>query len=305
MYDVVIAGGGPAGLTAGLYTSRGGFKTLVLERAFAGGQMALSHIIENYPGYENPLPGAQLAHFMKLQASAAGAEIITEDVKSFELNGDVKKVITTKNSYEAKTVILAMGATPKRLDIEGEDKFAGAGVSYCATCDGAFFKGADVAVIGGGNTALEDALFLSKYCNKVYLIHRRDQFRGQSTLVDRVVEAENIELELDTVPVSIEGEFNVHTLNVKNVKTNTEKQIELKGIFVAVGQEPKTQLVKGMVELCDKGYIIAGENCKTEIEGVFCAGDLRRKEVRQIVTAASDGAVAAIGAEQYLLSKSI
>lgn len=303
MYDVIIAGAGPAGLTAGIYTSRGGFSALVVERAFAGGQMALSYTIENYPGLEKVVPGAQLAHDMKQQAQREGAEIVTEDVTSLELTGRVKKVITSKNTYEGKAVILAMGAVPRLMNIPGEKEFAGSGVSYCATCDGAFFKEREVAVVGGGNTALEDAMFLSMYCKKVYLIHRRDQFRGQNTLAERARSTPNIELLLDTIPVSIEGEFSASKFNLKNVKTGNEFSIDIAGVFVAIGQIPKTQLVEGVVDLDAGGYIIAGEDCRTKLPGVFCAGDLRTKSVRQIVTAAADGAVAGIGVEQYLLNE--
>jgi len=303
MYDVIIAGGGPAGLTAGIYTSRGGFSTLIIERAFAGGQMALSYTIENYPGLEKAVPGAQLAHSMNQQAQKEGAQVVTEEIKSMDLSGKIKKVVTTKNTYESKAVILAMGAVPRLMDIPGEKEFAGSGVSYCATCDGAFFKDKVVAVVGGGNTALEDAMFLSMYCKKVYLIHRRDQFRGQKSLAERVRGTENIELLLDTIPVSVEGEFSVGKFNLKNVKSGKEFSIDISGVFVAIGQIPKTQLVEGIVEMDAGGYIVAGENCKTNLTGVFCAGDLRTKEVRQIVTAAADGAVAGIGVEQYLLNE--
>lgn len=179
MYDMIIAGGGPAGLTAAIYGARGGLKTLLLEKAFAGGQMAISHTIENYPGYQTDVPGSVLAENMSVQAQKMGAEIRSEAVREFSLEGDVKKVVTRQETYEARAIVLAMGATPRKLGIPGEENFIGAGVSYCATCDGAFFKGAAVAVIGGGNTALEDALFLARYCERVYLVHRRDTFRGQ------------------------------------------------------------------------------------------------------------------------------
>lgn len=301
MYDIIIAGGGPAGLTAAIYGARGGLNVLVLERSFAGGQMAISHTVENYPGFENDVPGALLANNMHVQATRLGAEFKNELVKQFDIEGKVKKVHTRTQEYEASTVILAMGATPRKLGIEGEENFIGAGVSYCATCDGAFFRGANVAVIGGGNTALEDALFLARYCEKVYLIHRRDTFRAQRALVKLAEENDKIEFMLDSTGVAIQGKFTVDTLVIENLKTKEKQDLKVTGIFVAVGQQPTTELVQGIVNLSPGGYIEAGENCKTNIEGVFCAGDIRTKEVRQIVTAAADGAVAAYGCELYLL----
>ena len=292
-YDVIIAGAGPAGLTAAIYACRGGLKTLVLERAFAGGQMAISHVIDNYPGFEMEVTGAKLAHSMKLQAQNLGAEIITEEITKFELKQPVKRITTLKNTYEAKAVILAMGATPKKLGMKGEDEFIGAGVSYCATCDGAFFRERDVAVIGGGNTAVEDALYLAKFCKKVYIVHRRDEFRALKGMVDAAAEIDNIEFVLSHVPESINGENTVQSLTVKDVNTGQEKDLFESGIFIAVGQTPKTDLVKDQVELGEGGFIKADESCKTNLPGVSCAGDIRTKRMRQIVTAVADGAVAA------------
>ncbi|MBD5559842.1 MAG: thioredoxin-disulfide reductase [Clostridia bacterium] len=301
MYDIIIAGGGPAGLTSAIYGARGGLNVLVLERSFAGGQMAISHTVENYPGFENDVPGALLANNMHVQATRLGAEFKNELVKEFDIDGDVKKLHTRNEVYEARTVVLAMGATPRKLGIAGEEDFIGAGVSYCATCDGAFFKGANVAVIGGGNTALEDALFLARYCEKVYLVHRRDTFRAQHALVKLAEENDKIEFVLDSTGTVIQGKFTVDTLVVENLKTKEKQDLKVTGVFVAVGQQPTTELVRGKVDLDDKGYIIAGEDCKTNVPGVFCAGDIRTKEVRQIVTAAADGAVASYGCELYLL----
>ena len=301
MYDIIIAGGGPAGLTSAIYGARGGLNVLVLERSFAGGQMAISHTVENYPGFENDVPGALLANNMHVQATRLGAEFKNELVKEFDIDGDVKRLHTRNEVYEARTVVLAMGATPRKLGIAGEEDFIGAGVSYCATCDGAFFKGANVAVIGGGNTALEDALFLARYCEKVYLVHRRDTFRAQHALVKLAEENDKIEFVLDSTGTAIQGKFMVDTLVVENLKTKEKQDLKVTGVFVAVGQQPTTELVRGKVDLDDKGYIIAGEDCKTNVPGVFCAGDIRTKEVRQIVTAAADGAVASYGCELYLL----
>ncbi len=293
IYDVIIAGAGPAGLTAAIYACRGGLRTLVLERAFAGGQMAISHIIDNYPGFENEVTGAALAHSMKLQAQNLGAEIVTEEIVAFELTGQVKKITTAKNAYEAKSVILAMGASPKKLGVRGEEELAGAGVSYCATCDGAFFRGRDVAVVGGGNVAMEDAPYLAKFCSKVYLVHRRDQFRALKGLVDAAAALPNIEFVLSHTPEAISGENAVQSLTVKDVKTGKTKELGVAGIFIAVGQTPKTELVRGQVELDEAGFIRADETCRTNLAGVSCAGDIRTKRLRQIVTAVADGAVAA------------
>ncbi len=292
-YDVIIAGAGPAGLTAAIYACRGGLKTLVLERAFAGGQMAISHIIDNYPGFEHEVTGAQLAHNMKLQAQNLGAEIVTEEITRFELTEAVKKITTIKNQYEAKAVILAMGATPKKLGLKSEEALIGAGVSYCATCDGAFFRERDVAVIGGGNTAVEDALYLAKFCRKVYVIHRRDQFRALKGMVDAAAQLSNVEFVLSHVPESINGENTVQSVTVKDLSTGKTKDIPVAGVFIAVGQSPKTELVTGQVELDEQGFIKADESCKTNLAGVSCAGDIRSKRMRQIVTAVADGAVAA------------
>lgn len=292
-YDVIIAGAGPAGLTAAIYACRGGLKTLVVERAFAGGQMAISHIIDNYPGFEKEVTGAALAHSMKLQAQNLGAQIVTEEITKFELKKELKQITTTKNAYEARAVILAMGATPKKLGVIGEEALIGAGVSYCATCDGAFFRGRDVAVIGGGNTAIEDALYLGKFCNKVYVIHRRDQFRALKGMVDAAAALPNVEFVLSHTPESINGENTVKSVTVKDVNTGAEKEIEVAGVFIAVGQTPKTELVKEQIELDEAGFICSDESCRTNIPGVSCAGDIRTKRMRQIVTAVADGAMAA------------
>lgn len=274
---------------------------MVLERAFAGGQMAISHTIENYPGFDSDVPGALLANNMHVQAEKMGAQIITEAITGFELEGDVKKVKTSKNEYEGKTVILAMGATPRKLGIDGEEQFIGSGVSFCATCDGAFFKDRTVAVIGGGNTAVEDALYLAKFCPKIYLIHRRDTFRAQHALVRAAQEIDNIEILLDTVPTAISGEFAVAHLDVENTKTHEKKTLDVSGIFVAVGQMPTTELIKGQIDLDAAGYIVSGEDCTTNLPGVFCAGDIRTKMLRQIVTATADGAVAATQVERNFM----
>ena len=255
--------------------------------------MAISHIIDNYPGFENEVTGAALAHSMKLQAQNLGAEIVTEEITKFELREPVKKITTTKTAYQAKAVILAMGASPKQLGVKGEDALLGAGVSYCATCDGAFFRGRDVAVVGGGNTAVEDALYLAKFCSRVYVIHRRDQFRAMKGMVDAAAAVPNIEFVLSHTPESVNGENTVESVTVRDVKTGKTKDLPVAGVFIAVGQTPKTDLVKDQVETDEAGFIKADESCKTNLPGVSCAGDIRTKRLRQIVTAVADGAVAA------------
>lgn len=302
MYDVLIAGGGPAGLTAGIYLARAGFNPVIFERSFAGGQMAISSTIENYPGYNEDIPGAVLANSMKQQCLRMGCEILAQDVTSMELRGDIKKFKTNKGEYEAPAVILATGAVPRHIGVDGEDRLIGSGVSFCATCDGNFFRDRPVAIIGGGNTALEDALFMAKLCPKVYLIHRRDQFRGQHKLIEMVRGLPNVEILTPYVPIKIEGKFSVDKLIVEEAQTGDKKELDVAGVFMAVGQIPKTELVKEILDLDPAGYIVADESCKTNIRGVFCAGDVRTKTVRQIVTATSDGAVASIAAEEYLIA---
>ncbi len=299
MYDVIVIGGGPAGFTAGLYTSRAKLETLIIERAFFGGQMAITNQMENYPGFE-AISGSLLADKMLKQAEKFGAQVVLDEVIDLELDSKIKKIVTRNNTYEAKTVILSMGASPKKLGIPGEEKLTGAGISYCATCDGAFFRDRDVAVIGGGDTAAEDALYLSRFCNKVYLIHRRDEMRATKVLADLVLENPKIIPVWDSVAVEIKGENMVESLKVKNLKTDEVASFNVSGIFIAIGYIPNSQLVQGKVELTDGGYIKADESMQTNIPGVFVAGDVREKQLRQVVTAASDGAVAGTSAEQYL-----
>ncbi len=300
MYDLIIAGAGPAGLTAAIYAARGGFNALTVERAFVGGQVAISSTIENYPGVTEAIPGELLSNNMKRQAERVGANIVTEDIKSFSLTGEVKTLTTSKNTYEAKTVILAMGASPRLLGIKGELELAGAGVSFCATCDGAFFKNSEVIVIGGGNTAAEDALYLSNFCSKVTLIHRRSGFRAQRVTMDHVFKTNNIEVLTPVIPLEILGENAVKGVLVEDKASGEKRELPARGVFVAIGRTPKTGLIAAEVTLDSDKYIAAGEDCKTNIPGVFCAGDIRSKRLRQIVTAAADGAVAVSGVEEYL-----
>ncbi len=294
MYDIIVIGAGTAGLTAGIYGSRAGKSVLILEQKTYGGQIINTPDIENYPGLAH-VSGFQFAQGLYDQAIGLGVDYKSEGVVSVT-DGDIKVVKTSEAEYECKAVIIATGAKNRPLGLEKEQEMVGAGVSYCATCDGAFFRNKDVAVIGGGNTALEDAAFLSNYCNKVYLIHRRDQFRGDEKDVALLREKENVEFVLDSVPESILGDDMVSGIRVKNVKTDAVTDISVKGIFIAIGQMPDNNAFSNIVKLDDQGYIIADESCETGTKGIYAAGDCRTKTVRQLTTAAADGAVAALAA---------
>ncbi len=300
MYDICIIGAGIAGLTAAIYARRAGLSVALVEKNIYGGQMVESAEIGNYPGIPSTT-GPELAAAAYEQASALGAEIVFDTVTSLSKNDELWVLTGQSDSYKAKAVIIANGATHRKLGCDGEDKFAQRGVSYCATCDGSFFRGKVVAVVGGGNTALEDALFLSNQCDRVYLIHRRDRFRGDGVLVDAVRQRDNIELVLSSQVSEITGQQRVDGVNVIDA-TGAARRIELDGVFIAVGVQPDTALVKDIVNLDANGYIIADENGETGVEGLYAAGDCRAKRLRQIVTAAADGANAAFSAANYLNS---
>lgn len=299
MYDVAIIGEGPAGMTAAIYACRAGLSTVVLERMFSGGQMSETPEIDNYPGFET-ISGFELAAKMSAQAKKLGAEARRGEVLDIEFSPLNNIIRTSSGDIAAKTVILALGASRRRLGVPGEDKYRGLGVSYCATCDGGFFRGRDVCVVGGGNTALEDALYLANICNKVYLIHRRAEFRAFNTLAKKVSEASNIELVLDCAVESIDGGERVSSVAVKNVKTDEPNRLSVSGCFIAVGTVPNTELLRGKVALTDSGHVDAGEDTAANLPGVFAAGDVRRKISYQIVTACADGAVAAHMAGAYI-----
>jgi thioredoxin reductase (NADPH) len=303
MKDIIIVGGGLAGLTAGMYAKRAGLDTLLFEKMFPGGQAATTDLIDNYPGLDEPISGPDFAMKIENHARKFGLEIQYEEIINLELDGKVKKVITEDKEYEAKAVILAMGADAKKLGLDKEDLFRGRGVSYCATCDGAFYKDMDVAVIGGGDTAAEDALFLAQYVNKVYLIHRRDTLRATKIIADRVVAHEKIEKVWDSTVEAILGDDKVTGLRVNNVKTGEKREIKVDGAFVAIGVQPHSELVKDKVNMTEAGYVITDENMKTNIPGVFAAGDLRQKPLLQLVTAAADGAVAVYSAQKYIIEE--
>lgn len=301
MYDIIIIGAGPAGLTAAIYGVRAGKKVLILEGENYGGQIIKTTEIENYPGFKN-ISGFDFATNLYEQALGLGAEYINEAVLEIVDGGTMKSVKTPNNAYETKSVVIAAGAKNRPLGIDGEEKFIGSGLSYCATCDGAFFRNKEVAVVGGGNTALEDAMFLSEYCSKVYVIHRRDEFRGEKALQEQLKARTNVELVLDTVVTEIIGKFMIEGLKIKNKKTDKESELKVGGVFVAIGQTPKNEPFKSLIQLDDKGYAIGDESCKTKANGIFIAGDCRTKVVRQLATATSDGAIAALAAVEYVNS---
>ena len=298
IYDVAVLGGGPAGYTAALYAARAGLDTLIIEKISIGGQMTLTGDIDNYPGFPDGVDGFELGMKMQQGAEKYGAVTVFAEIISADLEGKIKKITTSDGNYNARSVIIATGANPKRLGLPREDELTGRGIHYCAHCDGHFYKGKTVAVIGGGNSAVQDALYLSNVAEKVYLIHRRDTLRATKIYHESLLRAENIEF----IPDSIALEFIDNSLKIKNVKSNEETVIECDGIFISIGREPATELFKGIVRLDDNGYIIADESTRTNIDGVFAAGDVRTKALRQVVTAVSDGAAAAHTAEEYLHS---
>ena len=300
MTDVVIIGAGTAGLSAAIYTVRAGKSALVLEAASYGGQIVNTPDIENYPGIAH-ISGFDFATGLYNQAMDLGADIRFERVTGIITEGDVKKVTTTQNEYECKAVILATGAKNRPLGLPNEKALVGKGVSYCATCDGMFYRNKVVAVNGGGNTALEDAQFLSNYCEKVYVIHRRDQFRAEQKEVERLKAKANVEFVLDSTITKLnEDASGLTSLEVTNKNTGETRTIEVSGLFVAIGQAPDNEAFLNVTNLDEKGYIKAGEDLKTGTEGIFTAGDCRTKAVRQLTTAASDGAVAALAACGYI-----
>lgn len=300
IYDVAILGAGPAGISAAIYAARVQLHTIWLDKKYAqGGQIIDTYEVDNYPGMPG-INGMDLGEAFGAHAAKLGLTPKREDVLSVEEEQEVKVIRTKKNEYRAKTVILAFGAAHRTLDIPGEKELGGMGVSYCATCDGAFFKDRTVAVIGGGNVAVEDAILLSRTCKEVKLIHRRDQLRADKILQEKLFSCKNVEVIWDTVPLSIEGEDMVSGLKVQNKKTGEEQALLVDGVFVAVGIVPNTDLFRNLVDLDQGGYVIAGEDCVTSAPGILAAGDIRTKQLRQVVTAVADGANAVISAERFL-----
>ena len=302
IYDTVIIGGGPAGFSAALYAARAGLDTLVLERGAVGGQAAITGIIENYPGFDDGISGFELATRMQNGAQAAGAKTEYREVISLDPCEDIKKIETDSGSIFARTVIIAVGADPRRLGLDREEEFTGAGIHYCAHCDGRFYKGKTVAVVGGGNSAAEDALYLSRIAKKVYLIHRRDSLRATKIYLDPLFSAENIEILWNSTPSALLGEERLIGARLKNTQDGSERELSLDALFVSIGRVPATSFLPESIELWD-GYVRADETTQTSLGGVFAAGDVRTKSLRQVITAAADGAIAAEAAAKYLFSK--
>ncbi len=303
IFDVAIIGAGPAGLSAGLYAARAKLSTIIIEKMYPGGQAAMTYRIENYPGFSDGIGGAELAEAMKSQAERFGAKILNNGaVKIVKEDNIFNIILDNDDNVEAKTVILAAGASAKKLGVKGEIEFTGRGVSYCATCDGAFYANKTVAVVGGGDTAIEEALFLTRFASKVYVIHRRNQLRATKILQERAFQNSKISFIWDSVVDEIRGKDTVNELVVKNVKTGELESISVDGIFVAIGQTPLTDFVKDIISLDNQGYIITNEHLMTNVPGIFAAGDIRQKPLRQVITAASDGAVAAVEAGRFIES---
>ena len=300
---MIVLGGGPAGYTAALYGARAGLSVLLLEKLSPGGQLATTDVIENYPGFSEGINGFELAMKMKQGAEQFGAKSKLSEVISCSLAGEIKEVRTKKETFLARTVVLATGAVPRELGVPHERELRGKGVSYCATCDGMFYRGKTVAVVGGGNTAAADALYLSRLCEKVYLIHRRDTLRASKSYHAPLEQAENIEFVWNHQVTALHHENTLTGVTVTEKNSGAERELACDGLFIAVGHVPETSLFQGQIALDESGYIPALEDTRTEIPGVFAVGDLRRKPLRQVVTAASDGAVAAHFAEEYLNSK--
>lgn len=300
VYDMIIIGGGPAGYTAALYSARAGLDAVLIEKAGAGGQMALTDVIDNYPGFDEGIDGFTLGMKMKNGAERFGVKTILEQVNSVDFKNDVKAVNTAGKTYFAKTVVVSTGADPNELGVKNEREYIGKGIHYCAHCDGRFYKDKTVMVVGGGNTAVADALFLARFAKKVYIVHRRDTFRAEKILVDPLLHAENVEVLWNSVPVEFTAEERISGALIKNIVTNQEIKVPVDGVFVSIGRKPVTYFLEGSVSLDDKGYIIADETCRSSVDGVYAVGDVRTKPLRQIVTAAADGAVAVHFAVEYL-----
>lgn len=305
MYDLIIIGSGPAGLSAAIYGQRAGLRMLVIEKSpMSGGQVLNTYEVDNYPGLPG-INGFDLGMKFREHAENLGAAFSVEEVLKIENDGGSKRVITDQNRYETRTVIIATGAYHAKLGADGEERLNGMGVSYCATCDGAFFKNKTVAVVGGGDVAVEDAIFLARGCEKVYLIHRRDELRAARILQEALFKLPNVEILWDTVVEQIHGEEQVEGIRIKNKKTGEEDSLCLSGIFVAVGIIPDTKAFETLVKMDEKGYITAGEDGITSAAGIFAAGDVRKKTLRQIITAAADGANAVTSVQEYLIENQV
>ena len=298
--DLAIIGAGPAGLSAAIYGARGGLTTILFERGLIGGQIVLTTEIENYPGFEDIMSGFELMEKMRLQAVKFGTEIKEENVEEIRVDNSLKIIKTDENTYQAKTLIYAAGASPRKLDVPGEEQFTGRGVSYCATCDGALYRNKVVAVIGGGDSAIEEAMFLTKFASKVYVIHRRDELRAVHAVQQRAFKNEKLEFILDTVVEQINGDSQIRSLSLLNKKTNEKRVLDIDGIFIYVGIIPNSEMIGSFVELDNAGFVVTDDDMQTKIPGFYVVGDVRQKTLRQVVTATSDGAIAGFNAEKWI-----
>lgn len=303
IYDILIIGGGPAGLTAGIYAARSKLRTLILETGLLGGQMTTTDMIENFPGFPKGIPGAELSSLMEEQAKRFGVEIINGEALKIILEKDLKIVKTYESNYNAEAVIISTGTEWRRLGIPGEDEFIGRGVSFCATCDGAFFKDSPIMVVGGGDSALTEALYLTKFASEVTIVHRRDSLRATKLYQERAFSNPKIKFLWNSILEEIKGDKTVKSVIVRDIKTNERKEYSVEGVFLFIGRRPRTSFLKDLVKMDGEGYITTDEKCETSVRGIFAAGDCRKKLLYQISTAVGDGATAAFAAEKYLEGK--
>ncbi len=299
--DLIILGGGPAGLTAAIYAARAMLNPLLIESGVMGGQAAITDILENYPGFPDGIGGSKLAELFELQAKKFGTDIVMDEISSVKKENDIFILKGYENEYKSRSLIISTGASYKRLAIKGEEEYIGRGISFCATCDGAFFKGAKIAVVGGGDSAVKEAIFLTRYAKEVYIIHRRDALRAEKIIQQQAFSNPKIKFKWNTVVEEFIGdESGIKKLRLKDVKTQSTYEEEFEGVFIFIGHKPNTELFKGLVDMDGSGFIITDENMKTSVPGIFAAGDVRKKALRQVITAAGDGAIAAFMAEEYL-----
>jgi len=299
-YDVIVIGAGPSGYTAGIYCSRAGYDTLILSGVLPGGQLVNTTEVENFPGFENGIMGPDLMIDMRKQSQRMGTTIVDDEVVDVDFRRKPLKVLTASEEYEGRAIIIATGANPRKIGLEGEETFGGKGVSYCATCDGPFFRNQDIVVVGGGDSAIEEATFLTKFATKVHLVHRRDELRASKVMQERALNNNKIEFHWDSAVVDIKGEQKVTQAVLKNLKTNEEKSLDIGGLFVAIGHEPNTKIFKNQIDLDDEGYIVLKNKTHTNVEGVFAAGDVHDRNYRQAITAAAYGCMAAIDVDKYI-----
>jgi thioredoxin reductase (NADPH) len=303
-FDVVIIGAGPSGYTAGIYCSRAGYDTLILSGILPGGQLVNTTEVENYPGFENGIMGPDLMIEMRKQTQRMGTTIIDDEAVNVDFRGSPFKILTGSEEYEGRAVIIATGANPRKLGLEGEQTFAGKGVSYCATCDGPFFRNQELVVVGGGDSAVEEATFLTKFATKVHLVHRRDELRASKIMQERALNNEKIKFHWDSEVIDIKGDQKMQQAVIKNIKTSEETVLDVGGLFVAIGHQPNTKLFKNQIDLDDEEYIILKNKTQTNIEGIFAAGDVHDRSYRQAITASAFGCMAAIDVDKYLTEKS-